>query len=141
MAKVGSEALLEALSQVEGGTARFQTQDPSLVTLAPQVRTEEGKISWNLPARTIHDQVRAFNPWPGAFTSDGKQRIKILRTRMADGEGRAGAGSLNAENGRLWVATGDSWLEILELQREGKSKQAAQAFVPGYPIATVSRWR
>jgi methionyl-tRNA formyltransferase len=141
LSKLGGEALLEALDVVARGEARFTPQDRGNVTFAPPVKAEEGRIDWARSVRDIHNQVRAFNPWPGAFTCDGKQRIKLWRTERTTGQRQGEAtGTLRAEPGGLQVAAGDGWLRILELQREGKARQEVRSFLPGYPLATVSRW-
>lgn len=141
LSKLGGEILIEALELIECGKARFTPQDVSRITLAPAVSAEEAKIDWGRSAQEIHNQARAFNPWPGAFATDGKQRIKVWRTEITDEKTKGVApGTLKTEKDRLWVATGDRWLEVSELQREGKARQGAESFLPGYSIATVKQW-
>jgi methionyl-tRNA formyltransferase len=141
LSKVGGEAIVEALNQVDRGTAKFKAQDISKVTFAPPIQSEEGIIQWNRLAQEIHNQVRALNPWPGTFVSDGQQRIKIHKTQMTENPSAASVpGTLRFEKHRLFVSTADIWLEVLELQREGKVRQAAASFIPGYLHSKVSRW-
>jgi methionyl-tRNA formyltransferase len=141
LAGLGARALLAALEKVEAGTAEFTPQDRSFVTLAPPVKAEEGEVDWNRPSMEIHNHVRAFHPWPSAFTTDGRQRIKIFRTAPTqEPSGTAPPGSLRWLKNRLWVATGDRWLELKELQREGKARQGISSFLPGYSISPGTRW-
>ncbi|MFH1263497.1 MAG: methionyl-tRNA formyltransferase [Pseudomonadota bacterium] len=141
LAGLGARALLAALEKVEAGTAEFTPQDRSLVTLAPPVTAEEGEIDWKRPSEEIANRVRAFNPWPSAFTTDGRQRIKLFRTAPTEEpSGTASPGSLRWLKNRLWVATGNGWLELKELQREGKARQGISSFLPGYPISPGMQW-
>lgn len=138
---LGGEAVVEALELIEKGKACFVAQDKRLVTFAPPIEKKEATVNWANPAETIHNQVRAFNPWPGADTTDGIQRIKLHRTRLCgistDG---APAGTLKATKEQLWVAAANEWLEIIELQREGRIRQPAKSFLQGYPIREGTLW-
>lgn len=142
LATLGGEALLGSLKKVEEGSAKFTPQDSSKVTFAPQVKSEEGKIDWSRSAQEIHNQVRAFNPWPGTVTSDGKQHLKIFQTRVTkESSSETPVGTLRGEKGRLWVSTNDCWIEVIEVQREGKKRQETKHFLPGYAVSTVRQWR
>jgi methionyl-tRNA formyltransferase len=141
LALLGGEALLEGLELLARGEGVFVPQDPARVTFAPPLIPAEARIDWSAPAREIHDRVRAFHPRPGAFTSDDRQKIKLFRTRRT-GERADGKlpGALCVGKGELRVATGDEWLSVLEVQREGKSRQEIGSFLPGYPVASGARW-
>ena len=70
---LGGETLLEALPLIEAGKITPVVQDDSLSNYAPLIKKEDGKIDWRKSSLQLYAQVRAFNPWPGAFTRlDGK---------------------------------------------------------------------
>ncbi len=68
LAKVAPEALLESLELLAKGKAPRTPQDNTLATYAPKLKREDGKIDWSDPADAIERKIRAFDPWPGAFT-------------------------------------------------------------------------
>ena len=86
--------LSEAFAQLQAGTAPRIPQDSSAATYAPKLEREHGRIDWNEPAALIERKIRAFNPWPGAFTvlrdeagartktkSLSRQRDRLLQRR------------------------------------------------------------
>ena len=92
------------------------------------------------PAREVHNHVRGLSPAPGAWfdlaTAEGKrERIRVLRTALADGAGPAGT----VLDGALTVACGAGAVRLLELQRAGKRPMPAAEFLRGWPIAAGTR--
>jgi methionyl-tRNA formyltransferase len=74
LAEAGAPLMVETLRGLERGTISPMPQDNSQATLAPPLKKEDGRIDWQLPAQNIYDRIRAFQPWPGAFTQlRGKQ--------------------------------------------------------------------
>ncbi len=141
LAQMGSEVLVEALDLHDRGTLRFVAQDPTQVTYAPSIEVEEARVEWDQTTAQVHNQVRGFNPCPGAYTFDDVQRVKIWKSARSDlPPEKVPSGTLRREKNRLWVATGDGWLEILEIQREGRARQAVAVFLPGYHRGEPHRW-
>jgi methionyl-tRNA formyltransferase len=141
LADIGGEALIEALNLLGGNAVSFSPQDASKVTFARLIAAAEGRIDWTRTSTEVNRKVLAFNPSPGAFTLDGSERIKIHRTRIGAPQPLVKRpGELQARDRRLWVSCGDAWLEILELQREGKKAQSAEVFLSGYRRADQARW-
>lgn len=110
---------------------------------APKIFKETCEIDWTLPAKRVYDFVRGLSPYPGTWTTlsprgeaEGKNAASVLKvfrtakTKVATGG--AAPGTLKAEHGRLLVATGDEWLEIVELQAAGKKRMAARDFLNGF---------
>lgn len=109
-----------------------QQGDP---TFTRMIKKEAGHIDWTEPAEVIERKVRAYNPWPSAFTfSDGK-RIKIIRANTT--EDKLSAGKVDIQNGRLLIGTGTTALEITDLQPEGKNVMSAVNFLNGKPKLTI----
>lgn len=142
LSELGAEALIESLGLLDQGRAVFSPQDDRVASYAHMLEAKEGRISWEASAQEIHNQVRAMNPQPGAYTTDGRQRIKLYRTaRSQEGRSDARPGRPKATKRKLWIACGDEWLEILELQKEGKTRQGAADFLSGYHALENVRWR
>lgn len=136
LANLGAQAMIEALDTIDRGEEVFVKQDESLVTYAPPIEKEEARLRWDQPAAQVHDHIRGMQPAPGAYSLDGNVRIKIHRSQKTDQKVNADQppGTLKAGDGKLFVATKDEWLEIVELQKEGKSRQSAVSFLQGYKV-------
>jgi methionyl-tRNA formyltransferase len=124
LAPMGAELLVKTLRGLAAGTIRPEKQDPAEATLAPILKKEDGLLEWTRPAAEIHNRVRGLLPWPGAYTEFRGQILHVWKSRVL--EGRPGSG-------RRLVARcgGDSWLELLEVQLEGRKKISGEAFVNG----------
>jgi methionyl-tRNA formyltransferase len=101
------------------------------VTYAAKIRNDEARIDWRLDAQALHDRVRGLSPFPGAFfeadLGKGQERVKVLRTRLAEGQGEPGA--LLDETGS--VACGSGALRLLQVQRAGRKEVQAEEFLRG----------
>jgi methionyl-tRNA formyltransferase len=136
LAQIGPEALVESLRLLTAGSAPRIAQDNAQVTHAPKLKREDGKIDWSKPAEVIERKIRAFNPWPGAFTlvtdKGGRQlRMKILDGTIVEGKGRPGE-ILRAPSNELIVGTGKNALSIWHVQLEGKWRMSASDFIRGH---------
>ena len=129
LALIAPEALLAALTQLGKKSAPRIPQDSSAATYAPKLEREHGRIDWSEPVVTIERKVRAFNPWPGAFTllrdeAGAERKLKIQRASVvADGRN-------DPEN--LVIAAKDGALRLEEVQLEGKRRMSATEFLRGY---------
>ncbi len=138
LAALGASALLEALPLWVQGKITPQPQDERFASHTHRLHKEDGKIDWNRPADVLARTVRAFTPWPGAYTNWGNKILKIIsaHTIQSDpgSEARAGTVSLRKENGlqTLIVATGKGLLILEKLQLEGKKVTSADEFLRGY---------
>ncbi|MCF0224842.1 MAG: methionyl-tRNA formyltransferase, partial [Fibrobacter sp.] len=139
MVAPGCEALDEAIQQLLTGTEKDLTQDHALASGAPKLKKEEGLIDFNLPAKTIHNRIRAFNPWPGGYGKLGG-RVVYLRVTDVVGVGEcqvpAGIGTLLPgavafKEKRFFVGTGEGILEVIEIQAEGKKPMPVADFMRG----------
>ncbi|MGB8480910.1 MAG: methionyl-tRNA formyltransferase [Acidobacteriaceae bacterium] len=138
LAEVGADLMVRTLAGLEQGTLEATQQDSTLATLAPILQREDGRIDWSRTAQQIFDRWRGFQPWPGAFTSfRGKKWILHTMQVVADPAGLSAApGTLARKANRLLVACGESsWLDMLELQMEGKRRMPVEAFLNGFSFA------
>ena len=134
LSQLAGPALLEVIHSIEKGTAKKTPQDHNEATLAPKLKAEEEKISWNRPAHEIHNLIRALSPAPGAWCSvhlGGEQkRLKIKRSEVVSSQGNPGENLIF--NKHDWVvACGTGALRLLEVQLEGKKTMPIKEFLRG----------
>jgi methionyl-tRNA formyltransferase len=136
IAALGAPLVIDAIEALAAGSATFLPQDASAVTKAPKLKKDDGRIDWSLPAQTIHNLVRAMQPWPIASTewerSPGKPvRLIVHETRVEDGQGEPGR-VIEAKGDRLVVAAGEGTIRLVRVQLEGKKAMGAEEFLRGY---------
>jgi len=99
------------------------------------VRKDEGRIDWSRSAAEIERAVRAFTPWPSAYTTLHGRLLKVHRAAVASTPSPATPGTVvRATGADLEVATGEGCLRLLELQLEGKRRLAVRDFLAGQPL-------
>jgi methionyl-tRNA formyltransferase len=130
MADVAAEALAQALPGILDGTATRTPQDGDKSTYAPKLDREHGRIDWTWGAGRLARRIRAYEPWPGTWTTFDGKRVKIFPARI--GEGAAGRpGTLSVVDGEVCVACGDGVLVLGEVQPDGSRRMAARDWVKG----------
>jgi methionyl-tRNA formyltransferase len=137
LAQLGAELLVETIPAYLEGTIEPQPQPLEGSTYAAKIKKEDGKIDWIRPAIQNWNRLRAFTPWPGAFTflqAEPKPHLlKIWKAEVAEQTGQAGA-VLSADKTGIVVGCGRDALRILELQREGGRRLPAEPFLAGFPM-------
>ncbi len=118
LAALGAELLVETLAS----DFPRRPQDESQATYARKLTKEDGRIDWTKPATEIERQIRAMNPWPGAFTTLGQTPVKIWKAELAPAPGPG------------VYPTGDGFLRILELQPAGGKPMSFEAFARGHRL-------
>jgi methionyl-tRNA formyltransferase len=142
MAVVGAEALVETLGRLLRGEIQPIPQRDEEATLAPMIRKEQGEIDWRRSADEIERAVRAFQPWPGAYTLHRGKLLKIQRAAVGDAAVSAGGepGTIvRASADAIEIATGDGLLRILDLQPEGRRRMAAREALAGHLVRDGER--
>ena len=141
---------MQTIPDYVAGKIQPQPQPAEGVSHAPKIKKEDGRIDWKLPAKTILNRLRAFTPWPGAFTSWSSSfslprpedtlkpelqphLLKIWKVEMAERSGKPGE-ILSADKSGIVVGCGKDALRILELQREGGRRMSAAEFLAGHPL-------
>lgn len=130
LAAMGAELLIETLRGLEAGTIAPRKQDNAAATYAPMLKKQDGRVDWTRSARAIFNQVRGFDPWPGAFTTFRGELLQLRRVRVVEGSA-GGPGRIEVAGRALLVACGEGGLEVLELQPEGRRRMTAQEFLNG----------
>jgi methionyl-tRNA formyltransferase len=136
LASLGAQMLTETLKRMKTGEIQAIPQDHSKASYAPMLKKEDGSIDWTKEAEAIDRQVRAFHPWPGAYTRWQDRPLKIYRGEVGKGKKTGRAGTV------LWVGadfieveTGRDSYRINEVQPEGKRRMTVREFLSGHPVS------
>jgi methionyl-tRNA formyltransferase len=137
LAQLGAELLVETIPDYVAGKIQAQPQTLEGSSYAAKIKKEDGKIDWHQPATQIWNRLRAFTPWPGAFTflqaEPKPQLLKIWKAGVVENHGPTGI-VLSADKTGIIVGCGQGALRILELQREGGKRLTAEQFLIGHPL-------
>lgn len=141
LAEMGAPLMVETLEGLKGGTIVPKKQDNSLATLAPILKREDGQINFAIPAMTIYNRWRGFQPWPGAYTSFRSKKLVLHRMMPMELRGEQSVpAEVRVDRDRLFVDCGESSrIEIFEVQPEGKKRMAAADFLHGYQLKNGDR--
>ncbi len=132
LAQMGADLLVQTLRGLKEGTIRPIPQDHEKATYAPMLTREAGRIDWRWPAQKIHNRVRGFQPWPGAWTTFRGKMLHIWKSRVAGAPAVGEPGAFQPGRKRVLVNCGEGTaLELLEVQPEGKKRMPASAFAHG----------
>jgi methionyl-tRNA formyltransferase len=158
LAQLGAQLLVETIPGLVSKTIQPRPQPAEGVSHAPKIKKEDGRIDWQLPARVLWNRLRAFTPWPGAFTHlppvspSGRGRspgetppeggtanqpllLKIWDAEVVSQQGPAGQVLLADKTG-IVVGCGQDALRLLTVQREGGRRMSAQEFLAGHALKT-----
>jgi methionyl-tRNA formyltransferase len=135
LAQIAPAALDEALTHLQKGNALRIPQESSAATYAPKLEREDGRIDWTESAPLIERKIRAFNPWPGAFTllrdAAGRHRkLKIFSARVV-APAKTAPGEILRSDGSIVIAANDGALSLGEVQLEGKRRMSTGEFLRG----------
>jgi len=144
LAEMGAALMVKTLEGLSSGTITPQKQDDSLATNAPILTRDDGRMDFTHPAMTIYNRWRGFQPWPGAWTLLGGKKLTAHRLMPMEPSalsgGPADPGAVRIEDGRLYVRCGErTWLELVEIQLEGKKRMPAADFLRGHALQTGDR--
>jgi methionyl-tRNA formyltransferase len=138
LALLGAGLLVRTIREYAEGRIQPKPQPLEGVSLAPKIRKGDGHIRWNQPAVAIWNRVRAFTPWPGAFTftsaGEARQLLKVWRGEVVASSAGPPGRILASDKSGILVACGQDALRILVLQREGGKRLDAQDFLSGHPL-------
>ncbi len=136
LSSLGAQLLAETLEEMKAGHIRPVPQDHSAATFAPPLKKEDGRIDWKKAAEEIDRRVRAFSPWPGAYTKLDGQLLKIYKGEVRERVPSGKAGTV------VWVGsdfieveTGKGSYLLKEVQLEGRRRMAIREFLSGRPVS------
>jgi methionyl-tRNA formyltransferase len=131
LARLGADLMVRALAALSRGVLDTTPQPREGVTYASKLEKSETRIDWNRPAASVHNHIRGLSPEPGAWFAANlgrsEERVKVLRSTLADESGPPGAVLDDA----LAVACGSGAVRLVELQRAGKKPVKAAEFLRG----------
>jgi methionyl-tRNA formyltransferase len=130
LAQLGAGLLVRTLPGWLSGEIPAVPQQEEGATYAPRIEKEQGRIDWHEPAAIIARKVRAYQPWPSAFTTWNGQMLKVLRSHAGAGEVEPGT-VVPGSRGSAGVATGSGVLWLDEVQLAGKKPTPVNAFLAG----------
>jgi len=132
LAVIGANLMAETLHGLEDGRLQPVPQDHAQATLAPILTKEDGRMDFSRTATDLFNRLRGFQPWPGAFTTFQGKILQVHHARPSDSV-RAPSGEIVVQGPRLFAGCGgDTTLELVEIQPEGKRRMPAQEFINGY---------
>jgi len=144
LAELGAATMVETLAALADGAAHAEPQDQGLATHAGRIAKTDGWLDWSRPADILERQVRAFDPWPVAYTflpaaaqpgGDAGERLRIWRAGVVEYAGRAPPGTVLASGASgIDVATGRAALRILRLQAAGKRAMSSGDYLNAHAL-------
>jgi methionyl-tRNA formyltransferase len=138
LAQIAPEALLESLRLLAIGNAPRVPQDKSLANYAPKLNRGAGRLNWNESAEAIERKIRAYNPWPGAFTKIGgpgtTKNLKVFAASVLDLSAKPG--KIIRFDKDIVIAAGERALSLTDVQLEGKKRMTASEFLRGRNLSS-----
>jgi len=139
LAQMGAALLLPTIADLIEGRITPRKQPEAGASYARKIKKEDGRINWFLPARTIWNRVRAFTPWPGAYTflpsTPKPQLLKIWEAEVVEDAGDQVCQIAAVGPEGILVTCVPDGLRILSLQLEGSRRMSAREFLAGHPLA------
>ena len=146
LAFLGAPLIPQVVAALTEDRATFLPQDKTKVTRAPKLRKEDGLIDWSQSASTVHNLVRAMQPWPAASTfwrprhggSKEPLRLIVHQTAVVDAHGVAGE-VLAGSDDNLLVASAEGAVAIKTVQTPGKKALPVADFLRGHRVQPGDR--
>lgn len=127
LATLGGEAIVESLAQLALNQHIHTPQEASLVTYAKKIDKQEARVDWSADAIAIHRAIRAFNPWPVAYTTIDGKNLRIWQADIIGAHSDAQSGCIiGVNNDSIDVACSDAVLRIKSIQWPNKKRQSMQ---------------
>lgn len=134
LALLAADVLAETLVKLADGTASRIPQDPALVSYIPKLERDHGRIDWTQPAAAIERRIRAYDPWPGTYTTaiegGNEKRLKIFPPSIL-AEAALAPGEISATGGKLLIGCGTGALELTTVQPDGGKRMPAADYLRG----------
>lgn len=134
LSKLGANALIESLNDIESGIAVFTPQDHSKATYTTKIKKEDGQINLNNSSHKILNQIRAFSPWPTAYVFTSRERIIIHKASLYKNTVRAPIGMVVDSQNKLIVQCKDALISFDEVQGEGSKCMDIASYLRGKPL-------
>lgn len=133
LAEIGAKAILETLDILESDKLTATTQDDSLATYAHKLDKKEAIINWQNSATDIERLIRAFNPWPVAFSYLHDKTLRIWQAEALPENSNLAAGTvIHCDKKGIDISCGEGTLRILKLQPSGSKAMDVASFINGH---------
>jgi methionyl-tRNA formyltransferase len=143
LARIGADLLVRTIPDYVGGRIVPRQQPEDGASYARKIVKEDGRLDWALPARTLWNRIRAFTPWPGAFTflPGGSQAVvlKVWRATVAENVLGCPGEIIEARKSSLIIASGLGGLSVSSLQLEGGKRLGTEQFLAGHGLKRGDR--
>ena len=141
LSNIGADLVVSSIEKYLTKEIKPYLQDESLATLAPKIMKEEFLINWDKMASDIHAQIKAFSPYPGAYTFLDGKRIKFFESELINNQSSRQSGEVdNITNDFFDIACSIGSLRVYKVQMEGKKMMPAKDFILGMPTLKGSRF-
>jgi len=138
LARQGADIMVRALAALERGSLTETPQPEAGITYAHKISKQESRIDFSRPAIDVHNHIRGLSPFPGAWfevaIGGRKERVKVLRSELIDGDATDGAVPGTLLDARMTIACGAGRIRCTHLQRAGKKAMALDDFLRGFDI-------
>lgn len=138
LALLGGQVLERSLGRYVKGELTPKPQPTEGVVMAPMIKKEDGRLDFTKPALELERRLRAFTPWPGAFTTFDKAGLKVGKVSLGTGSGAPGT-VLSVTPEAIEVACAQGSLLLLSLQPEGKRAMTTREFLASRTVAVGSK--
>jgi methionyl-tRNA formyltransferase len=142
LSELAAEALVEALTLLDGGEARPVEQDHTKATYAPKIDRTVARVDWSRPAADVARHVRAMDAVPGAWSELEGHPIKVFRPHVVEARERGAAGTILGADGAqgVVVAAGQGAVALEEIQPSGKRRMSAGDWIHGRGVRAGQRF-
>ena len=133
LAEIGAKAILETLNNLDGGKLKPTMQNDSLAIYAHKLNKKEAIINWQDSAKNIERLIRAFNPWPVAFTYLNDKTLRIWQAQALAENSELEAGTvIRCDKKGIDISCGEGALRLLKLQPSGSKAMDVASFMNGH---------
>jgi methionyl-tRNA formyltransferase len=141
LSHIGADLVISSIDKYLSRKIEPFLQDESLVTLAPKITKEEFLIDWNNEGSDINAQIKAFSPYPGAYTFLNGKRIKFFQSELINSQSTSEPGQIDSITPNFFdIACTKGSLRIYKVQIEGKKIMDAKDFILGMPTLKDGRF-
>ncbi len=134
LSEIGAELMAQTLDGLREGRFSPRKQEEQHASFAPILKKEDGLIDFRRKAADVWNRMRGFQPWPGVYTTFREKKLSVIAARPSQDDSlRLVEGEVAVSSGRLLVGfAGNTHLELLEVQPEGRKRMPAKDFLNGY---------
>ena len=131
---LGSKLSIKTIEQIANNSHETTKQDISAISYAPKIKKSDFQIDWKKSALSIHNKIRAFSPYPGAYTFLNQDKLKLFDSQVVsctDIKDKK-PGYIIIKQRKILVKSLDDYVEISFVQASGKNKVSVNDFLNGY---------